>query len=206
MEATICEVIKLHNALFTQFCLGYGQTLHFIFSKPVAATCTRTIRSELNIAPMSYILDISIEGHGKDPSRRSHWGFMIHKEGDTIGELLNVKVLDVGTLRYQFEERDADLVNLASEGRWKVAMLTYEQRIAVKDIIRRVPAPADGKKRCQDWVLDACINLEVEELIPAGFSNRVGECIGLPADDLAAQVGDGWTRASLVPVSGEPHA
>ncbi len=145
---------------------------------------------------MSYELSVVVDGPGLSPNARSHWVFMITKAGQTTGELLHVRVLDLATLRYQFEERIAPLESATIEGRWKVTSLTYAQRLKAKDIIRKVAAPADGKKRCQDWVLDVFIELEAEELIPSDSSHQCSNGIGKSAADLGSSLGAAWVRKS----------
>jgi hypothetical protein len=82
------------------------------------------------------------------------------------------------------------------EGRWKVTSLTYAQQVKAKDIIRKVAAPADGKKRCQDWVLDVFIELEAEELIPDDSSHQCSNGIGRSATDLGSSLGAAWVGKS----------
>jgi hypothetical protein len=145
---------------------------------------------------MSYELSIVISGPGIDPQYRSHWGFIIHRTGDDYGELLHTLLIDLGGLWYQFENRSGiPLISHESEGRFKIATLDYERHIEAKRIISEEPPPRDGKKRCQDWVLDVVISLEVGEIVDAGLSNRVEGLVGKSAEDLAAAVGSAWVSA-----------
>jgi hypothetical protein len=145
---------------------------------------------------MSYELSIVVYGPGTDPQHRSHWGLMINRVGEEYGDLLHTQVINLERLWYQFEERSgAPVVSRQSEGRYKIAVLTEEKRRKAKDVIGKEPAPRDGKKRCQDWVLDVVIALEVEEIVDPGLSNTVGELVGKPAKDVAAAVGEAWIPA-----------
>src|SRR6266536_1001225 len=142
---------------------------------------------------MSFELSIAVYGSGTDPRYRSHWGFMIHRLGENYGELLHTQLLDLDRLWYQFEERSgAPLTSQQSEGRFKIATLTDEKRHVAKRVISAEPPPRDGKKRCQDWVLDVVISLEVEEVVDAGLSNLVQGLVGKSAKDLAAAVAPAW--------------
>jgi hypothetical protein len=145
---------------------------------------------------MSYELSIVVYGPGTDPRYRSDWGFMIHRTGDDYGELLHTSLIDLDRLWYQFEDRSgAPLVSQQSEGRFQTATLEDGKRIEAKRIISEEPPPRDGKKRCQDWVLDVVISLEVGEIVDAGLSNRVEGLVGKSAEDLAAAVGSAWVSA-----------
>lgn len=141
---------------------------------------------------MSYELSVTVYGPGTDPQYRSHWGMMISETGHPYGELLHVKLIDLPTLRYQFETRNSLLMSASCEGRWRIASLTYEQRIRAKEIISNEMAPTDGKSRCQDWVFEVFLGLEAEELIPAGSSQLCRDRIGMSAQDLAASLGEDW--------------
>lgn len=148
---------------------------------------------------MTHELSITVFGPGTDPRYRSHWGFMIHRMGDTYGELLHTKVLDLDRLWYQFEERSgASVISQQSEGRFKIATLSDGMRSKVKKVICAEPPPRDGQKRCQDWVLDVIVSLEVEELVDAGLSNQVQGLVGKSAKDLAAAVGSAWVPAKKI--------
>jgi len=71
-----------------------------------------------------------------------------------------------------FEERSGvDVASWQSAGRFKIATLTEEKHRHAKEVISKEPPPRDGKKRCQDWVLDVVIALEVEEIVDPGLSN-----------------------------------
>ncbi|MCJ1343280.1 hypothetical protein MMC31_001473 [Peltigera leucophlebia] len=144
---------------------------------------------------MSYELSVIVYGLGTDPQYRSHWGFIISQVGQPEGELLHVKLLDLPTLRYQFETRDTLLNSASCKGRWRIASLTYQQRLEAKEIISKEKAPADGKSRCQDWVFEVFLGLEAEGLIPAGSSQRCKDRIGKSADDLAASLGAEWVKS-----------
>lgn len=81
------------------------------------------------------------------------------------------------------------------EGRFKLANLTTEKRREAKSIICAEPPPRDGKKKCQDWVLDVVISLEVAEIVETGMSSQVQGLVSKPAKDLAVALGSDWVPA-----------
>jgi hypothetical protein len=116
-----------------------------------------------------YELSIEIFGAGEDPQHRSHWGFVIHRPSALVGDLLHVKVIDLDRLWYQFEPRmSTPLRTMQAVGKVKLGDLSEQQRQHAIQVITSSPAPRDGKKRCQDWVYDTLLSLEVEELVPSG--------------------------------------
>jgi hypothetical protein len=68
-----------------------------------------------------------------------------------------------------------------SEGRLKIATLTDGKRRLAKRVVSAEPAPRGGRKRCQDWVLDAMISLEADEIVEAGWAECVHGMVGKPA-------------------------
>ena len=146
---------------------------------------------------MSFELSIAVYGPGTDSRYRSHWGFMIHRVGDNYGELLHTQLLDLNRLWYQFDERSGvSLISQQCEGRIKVATITDEKRRLAKGVISKEPPPRDGQKRCQDWVFDVMISLEAEEIVEAGWAERVKGMVGKSARDVAAAAGSAWVPAT----------
>lgn len=146
-----------------------------------------------HVVKMSYELSITVDGRGLDPNNRSHWAFMICEEGKDYGERLQVALLDRATLRYMFEMRSTVVLRSAQgEGRCVITSWNAQQRQKAMELIRAEEAPCDGKRRCQDWVLEVLIGLEAEALIPAGTSSRWEGLVGKPAAELAAELGPLW--------------
>ncbi|KAL4932675.1 uncharacterized protein BDV17DRAFT_287617 [Aspergillus undulatus] len=137
-------------------------------------------------------LYIPIAGPGLTPQSRSHWSFLLRKPGATYGDLLHVQVIDLTKLWYQFDARegiDLSSSSLQAEGMVKIADLTGEQRRRVIATIRNEAAPRDGKRRCQEWVVDALVSLEVEELVPGGTAERWSSFVGWRAGDVKGVMG-----------------
>jgi hypothetical protein len=141
----------------------------------------------------SHSLSIVVDGPGTDANHRSHWSFAIHHDNADNGIVMQVQVIDLSKLIYQFDERSGvEFLSKGSEGSFKVASLTQEQvRKAVK-IIREEPAPKDGVERCQDWVLRTIISLEAEEIVPPGASAGIEGLVGETAAAVAQQVDERW--------------
>ena len=141
----------------------------------------------------SYSLSIIVDGPGTDANHRSHWTFAIHHNAAETGIIMQVQVIDLDKLIYQFDERrGVDIRSKGSEGSFSVASLTNEQMQQAVRIIREEPAPRDGVERCQDWVLRTVISLEAEEVVPPGASAEIETLIGRTATAVAQQVGERW--------------
>ena len=78
-------------------------------------------------------------------------------------------------------------------GMVKLGNLSEQQRQHAIEIITSSPAPRDGIKRCQDWVYDTLLSLEVEELVPSGTCHFWKRMIGKPALAVEAAAGVSWT-------------
>ncbi|KAL4778058.1 hypothetical protein BJX76DRAFT_363087 [Aspergillus varians] len=95
-------------------------------------------------------------------SERAHWGFTIHKAPNDFGDLLQ-----------------------CAPNRHR-----HVQRAQVGSILEGEKPPV-GVGKCQDWVVDALVALEVEELVPDGtaaWSGRIGKETGF----VRAGVGGDW--------------
>ncbi|KAL2828592.1 hypothetical protein BJY01DRAFT_255312 [Aspergillus pseudoustus] len=143
---------------------------------------------------MAYELLIEICGPGLSAKSRSHWGFAIRESGASFGDLLHVQVIDLERLWYQFDAREGiDLATMQAEGMAKVVDLTADQRRRVVSIIRAEAAPRDGKRRCQEWIVDALVSLEVEELVPDGTAEFWSRLVGKRAGEVKLAAGTNWT-------------
>ncbi|KAK1141561.1 hypothetical protein N8T08_008976 [Aspergillus melleus] len=143
---------------------------------------------------MAYELSIQVFGTGEDPRHRSHWGFVIHKPSALVGDLYHVKVIDLDKLWYQFEPRTSTpLRTMQAVGKVKLGDLSEKQRQDAIQVITSSPAPRDGRKRCQDWVIDTLVSLEVDELVPHGTCHFWNEMVGKSARAVQATPGVNWT-------------
>lgn len=147
---------------------------------------------------MTYDLSIEVFGPGDIPTHRSHWGFMINKPGNLqFGDLLQVEIIDAQRLLYSYAPRYATkIVDKGAAGMCKIADLTSQQRHDAIKVIEKAPAPRNSTARCQDWVFDALLSLEVDELVPSGTSEFWKGMIGRPAREVAAACGTQWTAFS----------
>ncbi|KAI9368800.1 hypothetical protein BJX61DRAFT_197232 [Aspergillus egyptiacus] len=143
---------------------------------------------------MAFELLVQICGAGLTSHSRSHWSFVIREPGAPVGDLLHVKVIDFRRLWYQFDAREGvEIATMQAEGMAKVVQMTAEQRQQIVAMIRAEPAPRDGKRRCQEWVVDTLISLEVEELVPEGTSELWSDLIGKRAEEVGKATGADWT-------------
>ncbi|EGX48058.1 hypothetical protein TWF173_003782 [Orbilia oligospora] len=144
----------------------------------------------------NYQLSIVIYGPGTDPNNRSHWALALHREGEIHGDLFQVLLVDRDRLWYQFDKRTGvEILDKSSEGCVTVATISVGHRRHAKRIMSTEPVPMDGLKRCQDWVADCIVTLEIEEIVEAGTSHFVQRLIGLPASSVAEEVGpERWTE------------
>ncbi|KAL4909111.1 hypothetical protein BDW74DRAFT_174324 [Aspergillus multicolor] len=144
--------------------------------------------------PQTHELLLPISGLGLTPTSRSHWSFLLRTPSASYGDLLHVQPISLAPLWYQFDAREGiDISSFQAEGMAKIADLTTEQRRQVIKIIRAEPAPRDGKRRCQDWVVDVLVSLEVEELVPPGTAGVWGAMLGKGAREVRGCFwGRGW--------------
>lgn len=144
---------------------------------------------------MDYNLSIEVFGPGAIPNFRSHWGFMINKPGNLeFGDLLQVEVIDARRLWYGFAPRYAiKIVDKGAVGMCKIANLTAKQRLDAISIIEKEPAPRNSIGKCQDWIFDSLISLEIEELVLPGTSEFWKRMIGKSAREVAEACGKQWT-------------
>ncbi|KAF2248946.1 hypothetical protein BU26DRAFT_519123 [Trematosphaeria pertusa] len=144
---------------------------------------------------MSYNLSVIVYGPGDDPNHRSHWAFAFHAPGSSVGNILHVTLLDLNKLVYAFEKRKGvEVQSKSSEGYFTIATLSLEQYQRADRIISQEPAPNNGKDRCQDWVQNCIIALEVEEIVPPGTSEWLGGLVAQPAATVASKTGSRWVR------------
>lgn len=144
---------------------------------------------------MSHKLSVVVDGPGDDPNHRSHWAFALHPPNSPLGTLLQVTVLDLNKLIYGFDKRrGVEIQSKCSEGYFNVATLPQEQYNRAEQIISQEPAPNNGKDRCQDWVQNCIIALEVEGVVPPGTSEWVEGLVGQPATVVASMVKDRWVE------------
>ncbi|KAL4735200.1 hypothetical protein BDV11DRAFT_38724 [Aspergillus similis] len=132
-------------------------------------------------------LYIPISGLGLTPASCSHWSFFLRTPGASYGDLLHIQPISLSPLWFQFDAREGiDISSLQAEGMVKIADLTPEQRRLAVKIIRSEPAPRDGKRRCQEWVVDVLVSLEVEELVSPGTAGFWGGLLWMPARQIRA--------------------
>ena len=99
----------------------------------------------------SHTLSIAIEGTGEDPNHRSHWSFLLSCPGSSFGTLLQVQVISLEGLIYQFESRTGhpfETPNL--EGRVILGDIEATKYNQVVKIISGEPAPRNGKVSFQE--------------------------------------------------------
>ncbi|KAF2130397.1 hypothetical protein P153DRAFT_365994 [Dothidotthia symphoricarpi CBS 119687] len=142
----------------------------------------------------SYALSIAVFGDGEDPNHRSHWGFLTFMPGSSVGNLLQVQLLSLRGLVYQYEYLTGQPLDSQScEGRVLLGYIDTSKYHQVVKIISEEPAPRNNRDRCQDWILECVIGLEAEELLPPGTSDWIQDIIGKPSKDVATAVGARWT-------------
>ncbi|KAL4916854.1 hypothetical protein BDW62DRAFT_202346 [Aspergillus aurantiobrunneus] len=142
---------------------------------------------------MTYTLSITIAGPGT--TERAHWDFTIHKPAAPFGSLLHVRLLDSTNPNkhsFIFENREGH--GLSEQDAWglvPLAQLDGVQRAAVVSVLEKEKPPV-GVGRCQDWVVDALVALEVEELVPDGMARAWSARIGRVTVCIREEVGEGW--------------
>lgn len=140
-----------------------------------------------------WVLYVAVYGPGTDPTERSHWGFMISRKGASEGKLLHVVLPNKERLLYVFQEREKRHVIDGSEELWKIAELSDTERVKAMNILRGNPPPVDGKRKCQDWVLEGFIRLVADELVAEVQAHQCMALMGKSAEELRTILGPAWT-------------
>lgn len=142
---------------------------------------------------MAFELFIEVFGNGDDPNHRSHWGFLVARQGDDFGDLYHVLLIDQSKLWYQLDVRRGTTIKTRqAEGVCKIPLQDGALLSKTIKIIESEPAPQDGKRKCQDWTVDVLISLEAEEIVEAGTAEKWGNRVGMNAKDLAKDCGGDW--------------
>ncbi|KAL4943407.1 hypothetical protein BDV06DRAFT_189943 [Aspergillus oleicola] len=137
---------------------------------------------------MTHQLSISIHGPGQ--TSNAHWGFTIHTPGQEFGDLLHVRLITA--TRFQFENRNGH--GLSEQDAWglaPIALLDGVQRAAAVEILEAEKPPTGGED-CQDWVVDALVELEVAELVEPGTAETWATRRGKDTAVVRGEVGEGW--------------
>ncbi len=93
-----------------------------------------------------YTLTLLISGPGLSPEHRSHWSFLLYAPSSHVGTILEVQLISLQGLIYQFEEKTGIPLNDAmAEGRVWLADVAPERVGKVRAVVRREAAPGDGK-------------------------------------------------------------
>lgn len=142
-------------------------------------------------------LSLIIDGPGNTPDAPSHWSLALHPPSSTTCTLLQVLPLanlPPERLIHEFDRRENVKIfnrdppgekyrlhptTTASEGRIVLAKLTTRQYRQLIHTIQKEAAPTNGKEGCQEWCVNAVINLEVDEFVEPGTSEWVDTLRGL---------------------------
>ncbi|KAL4800222.1 hypothetical protein BDV19DRAFT_384582 [Aspergillus venezuelensis] len=139
---------------------------------------------------MAYQLSITLSGPGK--TENAHWGVIVYVPGNDFGDLLHVRLIDLPSNRFQFENRTGH--GLAEQDAWGLAPVTRldsVQRAAVVTLLENEKPPVGGKD-CQNWVVDGLVALEVEELVPPGTAELWNGRLGKETAAIREDVGEDW--------------
>jgi hypothetical protein len=140
-----------------------------------------------------YTLSIVVHGPGTDPDNRSHWTLAFHRPPSDLATVLQVLVVDLASLTYIFDARTGEvLLPPSAEGRVEIGVLDMAGYAAARRVVESVDAPGNGKDRCQDWVLDCVVALEVDGLVGEGVSEWVGKLVGRSAVEVEREAGKRW--------------
>ena len=94
---------------------------------------------------------------------------MLCRQSDSFGDRLRVTLLDRSNLIYMYKVRSGVPLNSTScESCYTIAVWNSQQRQQGMEVIRSEAAPRDGRRRCQDGVLEAVTAPEAEEIVSPG--------------------------------------
>ncbi|KAL1863711.1 hypothetical protein Plec18167_000809 [Paecilomyces lecythidis] len=140
---------------------------------------------------MTYQFSVGIFGPGT--FERAHWGFVIHKPPNQFGDLLHVRVVDIPSNKFIFEHRSGHaLDDQDAWGLCRISLLGDVRRSKVISMISSEQPPFGGTKDCQDWILDALVSLEVEELVPEGTAQIWASRVGKETKVVEGEAGIDW--------------
>ncbi|KAL2217699.1 hypothetical protein M432DRAFT_451937 [Thermoascus aurantiacus ATCC 26904] len=152
------------------------------------------------MATKTFELSIGIFRDRTDPDDESHWGFIIHQPPNTWGELLHVELPDKNKRwLFQFETREVVLPSNHSVGKCKIANLTPTERSKAVQVMKNEKAPKDGKKNCQDWVINVLLTLMDtdgdgnKKLVPEDTAEIWEGLRGKSVQEIKKKAGDAWT-------------
>jgi hypothetical protein len=83
-----------------------------------------------------------------------------------------------------------------SEGRCLPAVWNSEQRQQGIQAMRDEPPLREGRRWCQDWVVEVLLMLETQELVSDGTFERWERLVGIPAGELGLSLGRLWLPSS----------
>lgn len=92
-----------------------------------------------------------------------------------------------------FENRSGH--GLESQNAWglcKISSLDNAQRSKVISTLSSEKPPSGGAKDCQDWVIDALVALEVEDLVPGGTAQNWSSRTSKQTNAIKNEVGVNW--------------
>lgn len=119
--------------------------------------------------------------------------FVIHQPPNYFGDLLHVRVIDIPSNRFIFENRSGH--RLESQGAWglvKLTQLNHEQRARVISVLSAEKAPNGGSDDCQNWLISGLVALEVDELVPDGTAETWTRRVGKPTMTIKGEAGANW--------------
>lgn len=110
--------------------------------------------------------------------------------------MVHVDLLDRGKLWYQLDRRNGvSVLSASAEGYFTIISMNASQYSQVYSVISREDPPRDGVSRCQDWVFEAVLSLEAEDLVPDGTSAWIESLVGKSSSELALTLRDRWVPA-----------
>ncbi|GKZ66560.1 hypothetical protein AnigIFM50267_000424 [Aspergillus niger] len=128
----------------------------------------------------TYILSVNIYGKGNPDreDRPTHWGIMIYKSWDTMGDIYHVRK----NFDFYYNTQSRSVESTGLYGRSEVTQLSSSRRLEAHQILesygnndKHLP---DVGQNCQDWVVGALGSLERANLVPKGTAGYWREQTG----------------------------
>lgn len=129
-----------------------------------------------------YTLSVNVYGRG-DPRKDdppAHWGTMLHKRGDTHGDLHHVRKQD--DFYYEDPVQRRAVESNTSYGRHEVQHLSSRRKDAAEQVLntygRNNQNLPTGTQNCQNWTVGALGALEQQRLAPRGTQSYWQQNVG----------------------------
>lgn len=160
-----------------------------------------------------YALSVNLYGRG-DPTQDdppAHWGAMLHRRGETHGDLYHVRKKE--EFFYEDPVRSRPVQSSTSHGRSEIKHLSSARKDSAAQVLdaygKKQANLPKGSANCQNWTVGALGALERERLAPRGTGDYWSKNIGQSSPDIGDRLqrdGRSWVPNPAVNSKGRAPA